>query len=273
MREDIGSGDVTTDAVVAPDAFATGTLISRARGVVAGLPVAALCFRRLDSRVSFEPAVEDGARVKANQVLAKLAGPAAPLLHAERTALNFVQRLSGIATLTAKFVDAVGGQRAKILDTRKTTPCMRALEKYAVRLGGGCNHRLGLYDAILIKDNHLMFRGGGGEGAIRAAVSAARGRAGHLQKIEVEVETLEQVREAIEAGPDAILLDNMAPAVLAEAVRIVRESGTPIALEASGNVNLRNIAKIAASGVDAISIGALTHSAPALDIALELRPA
>jgi nicotinate-nucleotide pyrophosphorylase (carboxylating) len=260
---------------------AEGEIVSKGKGIVAGLPVAALCFRRLDSRVGFEQQIEDGERVSKNLVLARLHGPAASILKAERVALNFLQRLSGIASLTGRFVDAVKDCPVKILDTRKTTPGLRMLEKYAVDVAGGSNHRFGLNDGILIKDNHLMFWRGGasapsdsgrtGKGAITEAVAAARASAGHLMKIEVETETLAQVREAVRAGADAILLDNMTIEILAEAVAIVRRSKKKIFLEASGNVSLRTIRGIAATGVDGISIGALTHSPPALDISLDLR--
>jgi nicotinate-nucleotide pyrophosphorylase (carboxylating) len=282
LSEDLGSGDVTTEFVVRPEATAEGEIVSKAKGIVAGIPVAGLCFRRLDSRVGFEQLVEDGARVSRGQVLACVSGPAASILQAERVALNFIQRLSGIATLTAKFVEAVEGHPVKVLDTRKTTPGLRMLEKYAVRMGGGSNHRTGLYDGILIKDNHLQFQIPDEEqtvhaepwvGAIAAAVSAARSAAGHLQRVEVEAETLDQVNEAIRAGADAILLDNMDIETLREAVDMARRSKKGVILEASGNVTLRNVAKIADTGVDAISIGALTHSSPALDISLRLWPA
>ncbi len=268
LDEDLGTGDVTTDSVVPRGAQAQAEIVSRAKGVVAGLPVAGLCFRRLDARVGFEPVVEDGARVSKNSVLARLSGPAASILKAERVALNFLQRLSGIATLTARFVHAAGDRPIKILDTRKTTPGLRILEKYAVRLGGGSNHRFGLYDAVLIKDNHLKFMGT--RDAVAEAVASARAAAGHLQGIEVEAETLDQVKEAVRAGADAVLLDNMDVETLAKAVKIVRRSKKKIFIEASGNVSLRNIEKIAATGVDAVSIGALTHSAPALDISLDI---
>ncbi len=278
LSEDLGPGDITTDAVVAPDAAAEGEIIAKRKGVVAGLPVAGLCFRRLDSRVGFEQEVEDGARVSKNRVLARVTGPAASILKTERVALNFLQRLSGVATLTARFVDAVADHPVKILDTRKTTPGLRIIEKYAVRAGGGENHRFGLSDGILIKDNHLKFQPGGivgkkGANAVAEAIAAAREAAGHLQKIEIEADTLEQVRQAVRGGADAILLDNMDAETLAEAVRLVRRSKKKIFLEASGNVSLRSVGRIAATGVDGISIGALTHSAPALDISLELRPA
>jgi nicotinate-nucleotide pyrophosphorylase (carboxylating) len=272
LNEDLGTGDITTDFLVPSDLPARGEIVSKAKGVVAGLAVAGLCFNRLDSRIDFEQAVEDGARVSRNRVLARLSGPASSMLKAERVALNFLQRLSGIATLTARFVDAVGDLPVKILDTRKTTPGLRILEKYAVRTGGGSNHRFGLSDGILIKDNHLRFMGAEGRVAIAGAVAAARAAAGHLHKIEIEAETLEQAQQAIRAGADAILLDNMDVETLKKAVAFARRSKKKILLEASGNVSLRNVAKIAAAGVDAISIGALTHSAPALDISLQLWP-
>jgi nicotinate-nucleotide pyrophosphorylase (carboxylating) len=278
LNEDLGPGDITTESVVPPDAVAEGEIISCAKGIVAGLPVAGLCFRRLDSRIAFEQEVEDGGRVSKNRVLARVLGPAASILKAERVALNFLQRLSGIATHTSRFVEAVADYPVKILDTRKTTPGLRILEKYAVRAGGGTNHRFGLSDGVLIKDNHLKFQtaataaSGKKIGAVAAAVEAARSMAGHLQLIEVEAETIEQVKQAVRADAGAILLDNMDTDTLKEAVDLVRRSRKKIFLEASGNVSLRTVGKIASTGVDAISIGALTHSAPALDISLELRP-
>ncbi len=277
LNEDLGVGDLTTDLVVPAGAAAEGEIVARAAGVIAGIPVAGLCFRRLDSRVSFEPAVEDGARVRRSQVLARMSGPAGSILKAERVALNFIQRLSGIATLTSMFVDAVKAYPVRILDTRKTTPGLRILEKYAVRAGGGFNHRMGLYDGVLIKDNHLKFqipeKTKSSEGAVTAAVTVARRGAKHLHKIEVEAETLEEVREAVAAGADAILLDNMDVKTLVKAVATVRRSKKAIVLEASGNVSIKNVREIASTGVDAISVGALTHSAPVLDVALELHPA
>ena len=280
LAEDLGPGDITTDSVVAPDAVAEGEIRAKSKGVVAGLPVAALCFRRLDSRITFEQDVEDGARVSKNRILARVSGPAVSILKAERVALNFLQRLSGVATLTAKFADAVEGRPVKILDTRKTTPGLRILEKYAVRAGGGANHRFGLSDGVLIKDNHLTFQQGGAAaagreytGAVSEAIAAARAAAGHLQKIEIEADTLEQARQAARAGADAILLDNMDLETLTRAVKAVRRLNKNIFLEASGAVSLRTVGKIAATGVDGVSIGALTHSAPALDISLDLRPA
>ena len=274
LDEDLGAGDLTTDSVIPPDAQAAGEIISRSAGIPAGIPLAGLCFRRLDARITFEQQVDDGVRVKRNEVLARLSGPTQSILKAERVALNFIQRLSGIATLTGKYVDAVQEYPVKILDTRKTTPGMRILEKYAVRAGGGFNHRLGLSDGILIKDNHLIFQqlssGEKPPEAVKKAVLLAKQKAGHLRKIEAEVDTLEQVEQALEAGADEILLDNMDIDTLARAVELSRRSGRSVALEASGNVSLRNIKKIAATGVDFISVGALTHSASALDISLEL---
>ena len=276
LIEDIGTGDVTTSSVVPSSAMGRGEIVAKAAGIVAGLPVAGMCFTRLDSNVIYEAAA-DGTSVSPGQVLATLSGPAAPILRAERVALNFIQRLSGIATLTARYVEAVADYPVKILDTRKTTPGLRTMEKYAVRMGGGFNHRIGLYDGILIKDNHLMFQDAGeakqSRGNVKAAVLAAKRSASHLQKVEVEADTLEQVKEAVGAGADAILLDNMDVETLARAVKSVRNSGRQIVLEASGNVSLSNVAGIAATGVDAISVGALTHSAPSLDISLELQPA
>ncbi len=273
LMEDIGAGDITTDAVISPDIPASGEIISRSAGVAAGIPIAGFCFRRLDSRVTYEQEIDDGAPVHRNQVLARLSGPAQPILKAERVALNFLQRLSGIATLTARYVAAVKEYPVRILDTRKTTPGLRILEKYAVRAGGGFNHRLGLSDGILIKDNHLLFQAAPENAdAIERAVSLARRTAGHMRQIEVETDSLEQVEQAVRAGADAILLDNMDGETLVRAVEIARSSGRRIILEASGNVSLRNVKQIAATGVDVISIGALTHSAPALDISLELHP-
>lgn len=274
LTEDLGAGDITTDSVVPPDAVAAGEIVCRSAGVAAGIPIAGFCFRRLDARITFEQDVPDGSKVGRNRVLAKLSGPAQPILKAERVALNFIQRLSGIATLTARYVAAVKEYPVKIVDTRKTTPGMRMLEKYAIRAGGGRNHRLGLSDGILIKDNHLLFQSAPGQktlSPVESAVLLAKRNAGHLQKVEVEAETLEQVKQAVKAGVDAILLDNMDVETLAEAVRVARASDRRIVLEASGNVSLKNIRKIAAVGVDVISIGALTHSAPALDVSLELR--
>jgi nicotinate-nucleotide pyrophosphorylase (carboxylating) len=263
LLEDLGDGgDVTTDAIVDPKLRARARIVARREGVVAGVPFAAMAFRLLDDRVESRAAVAEGARVEANAVVAEIAGPARAILTGERTALNLLGRLSGIATATRRLVDLIAGTHAKISDTRKTTPGLRALERYAVRCGGGSNHRFGLYDAVLIKDNHIALAG-----SVRAAIERARTHAGDAMKIEVEVDTLAQLREALEAPIDAVLLDNMTPAQLAEAVRIV--NGRAIT-EASGGVTESNVAEIARTGVDVISVGALTHSAPALDLSLEM---
>ncbi len=262
LAEDVGPGDVTTLATIPEGARCTAELNSRVDGVVAGLPVAIETFRQLDPGVHIEEHKRDGDRISAEDRLLTLRGKARAVLTAERVALNFTQRMSGTATATARFVQAVKGTRAKIIDTRKTTPGLRQLEKYAVRAGGGQNHRFGLFDGILIKDNHIAACPDG----VGGAVVAARRGAPHSLRVEVETETLDQVREALEAGADAILLDNMSPAMLREAVRLI--DGRAVS-EASGGVTLENVRAVAESGVDLISIGALTHSAPALDLGLD----
>ena len=264
LAEDIGGGDVTTRATVASDRRARGTLLAKASGVVSGLDVAAAVFHRVDPSVAFTPLVDDGERVDARRPIATVEGAARSLLVGERTALNILQRLSGVATLTAAFVEAVVGTSARIVDTRKTTPGMRALEKAAVRHGGGHNHRFGLADGVLIKDNHLAAIGG--PNRVARAVRLARAAAPHTLRIEVEVTTLAELDEALGAGADVVLLDNMDMADLAEAVR--RTAGRAL-LEASGGVTLDSVRAIAETGVDLISVGALTHSAPALDISLD----
>lgn len=264
LDEDLTGGDVTTLATVPADAFAKGVLLVKQPGVISGLRAARDVFARVDSRIAFTPLVEGGARVSAGTVIARVEGPARGLLSGERVALNLLQRLSGIATLTAAFVDAVSGTKAKIIDTRKTTPGLRALEKQAVRDGGGHNHRFGLGDGVLIKDNHLAAIGG--PDRVTRAVQAARAYAPHTLKIEVEVTTLAETEEAIAAGADVILLDNMSAAEMAAAVKAV--AGRAL-LEASGGVRLETLRAIAETGVDLISVGALTHSAPSLDISLD----
>ena len=262
LEEDLGrAGDLTTEAVVPPDAVAGGMLVARQSGVLAGLEVAAAAFRRYDPAVTVEAAVPDGSRVEAGAVLARVRGPARSLLTAERTALNLLGRLSGIATLTASVVAAVAGTRAAVVCTRKTTPGLRALEKYAVRAGGGANHRFGLDDAVLVKDNHLAIAG-----SVTEAVRRVRARVGHLVKIEVEVDTLDQLDEVLALGVDAVLLDNMSPEILRQAV--ARVDGRAIT-EASGRVTEDTAPAIAASGVDLISVGWITHSAPTLDVGLD----
>ena len=263
LREDVGPGDVTTRAVIPPDVRGKGAILVKAHGVICGLQVAAEVFRAVDERISFRPRVREGEPVQPGDVVAEVEGPLRGILTAERTALNFLARLSGIATLTARFVDAVAPYRAVILDTRKTTPGWRVLEKYAVRCGGGRNHRMGLYDMVLIKDNHIAACG-----SISEAVRRVRA-AGVGVPVEVEVKNLDELREALKLGVDRILLDNFSVEDIAEAVKIA-EGRVP--LEASGGVTLDNVAAIAATGVDYISVGALTHSAPALDLSLELSP-
>lgn len=261
LREDIGSGDVTTEATIPSGARGRGEIIAKARGIVCGLPVAAAAFRAVDEEISLIPRVRDGEPVQPGDVVAEVEGPLRGILAAERTALNFLSRLSGIATLTARFVEAVAPYRAVILDTRKTTPGWRVLEKYAVRCGGGRNHRMGLYDMVLIKDNHVKACG-----SIAEAVRRVRA-AGVTVPIEVEVQSLAELKETLELGVDRVLLDNFSVEEIAEAVRI---TAGRVPLEASGGVTLENAAVIAATGVDYISVGALTHSAPALDLSLEL---
>lgn len=262
LREDIGTGDVTTLSTVPPEARARGRMVAKAAGVVAGLPVVEEVYRQISPQVVVRPLAAEGARVQPGDALCEIEGPAQAILIGERVALNFLQRLSGIATRTARFVELVAGTGARIVDTRKTTPGLRLLEKYAVRVGGGHNHRMGLYDAVMIKDNHIIAAGG-----ITAAVRRAREAAPHTMTVTVECETLAQVDEALEAGADALLLDNMDNATRAEAVR--RAKGRALT-EASGGITEGTAREIAKTGVDILSIGALTHSAPALDISLDL---
>ncbi len=259
IDEDLGAGDVTTDSIVPSGARLKGKIISKESGVVAGLSVAQVAFQWLDGEATFIPLVKEGERVGANQTLADIAGRARALLSAERSALNFLARMSGIATLTSKFVDQVRGTRARILDTRKTAPNLRACDKMAVRLGGGENHRHGLYDMILIKDNHIDFAG-----SLAEAVGRARVANSGLE-IEVEVRTLAEVAQALDLGVRHLLLDNMSLDDLSLAVKLNQGRAE---LEASGNVTLANVRKIAETGVDYISVGALTHSTRALDVSL-----
>jgi nicotinate-nucleotide pyrophosphorylase (carboxylating) len=262
LAEDVGSGDVTSEGVVGEDATAHAVLLVKRPGVVCGLDVAAAVFRAVDPAIRFEPVAADGDRIDdVPAEVAQVEGPARALLTGERTALNLLGRLSGISTLTRRYVDAVGGTGAEILDTRKTTPRLRGLEKHAVRCGGGRNHRFGLDDGILIKDNHLRLAGG-----VRAAVERIRATGTELA-VEVEAETLDDVREAVEAGADIVLLDNMPPRELREAVALVDGRAR---LEASGGVTLETVRRIAETGVDYVSVGALTHSAPALDVSMEV---
>jgi nicotinate-nucleotide pyrophosphorylase (carboxylating) len=265
LQEDIGSGDVTSLATVPDSAEASAVMRAREALVVSGLPLAEEAFRQLSSHVVLERDAQDGSRVGRGAVLLQIKGPARALLSAERVALNFVQRLSGIATLTAQFVDAVQGTSAQILDTRKTTPGWRRFEKYAVTCGGGRNHRMGLYDMVLIKDNHLAALRGEPDGPINAAIKRARRAYPHL-KVEIEADTLEQVDAALAAGADLVLLDNMDPTQLRLAVQKCKDRAKT---EASGGVNLAGVRAIAETGVDFISVGALTHSARAVDVGLD----
>ncbi len=262
LAEDIGPGDITTAATVAPDAECRAEIVAKAEGVIAGLGVARLVFGMLDPQIEFHEVAADGGRVSEGMTVARLSGNTRALLAAERTALNFLQRMSGIASLTAEYVEAAEGTDARVIDTRKTAPGLRLLDKYAVRMGGGRNHRIGLFDGILIKDNHLRAAGGVGE-----AVRRARKAAHHLVKIEVEVQTLEEVEEAVAAGADVILLDNMDLDDVRRAVDLI--SGR-CEIEVSGGVTLETVRALAECGVDYISAGSLTHSAPALDLSLEI---
>ena len=262
LAEDLGAaGDITTEAIVPADAAGKAAIVARQAGVVAGLDLAEAAFKTLDPEASFTRIVEDGGSVAAGGKIATVAGKARAILTGERTALNFVGRLSGIATLTASYVKAVEGTGARIACTRKTTPGLRALEKYAVRAGGGINHRFGLYDAVLVKDNHIEAAGGIGK-----ALARLKARAGHTVRVEVEVETLAQLAEALEFPIDAVLLDNMDLATLREAVKLVAGR---VVTEASGGVTLDNVRDIASTGVEVISAGALTHSPRNLDSSLE----
>jgi nicotinate-nucleotide pyrophosphorylase (carboxylating) len=261
LAEDIGGGDVTTLALVPEDSFVTAVMVARESLVMAGVDLALAAFQQVDERVEFGIEVLDGQNGVLGQALLRVQGPTRALLTAERTALNFLQRLSGVATLTAQFVGQVAGTRAQILDTRKTTPGWRALEKYAVACGSGTNHRMGLYDQVLIKDNHLVAL----DGEIAAAVARAREASPEL-KIEVEANTVEQARAAADAGADIVLLDNMNCDELREAIEQIDGRAKT---EASGDVTLETVRGIAETGVDFISVGALTHSAPAVDIAFD----
>lgn len=277
LAEDLGQvGDITSAATIPSQARGAARLVARSPGVIAGLPVATRLAVEFELHDGWQPLLADGDRLEPGAVVARLAGPMRSLLAFERTTLNFLQRLSGIATLTARFVAATAGTRAAILDTRKTTPGWRAIEKYAVRCGGGRNHRFGLYDAVLIKDNHLAWLaasgGPDGEDPIAAAVAAARANVPAGTVVEVEVDTLEQLDAALRSGPDIILVDNLGPEGMAEAVRRRDAANPKIQLEASGGITLTTVAAIAATGVDRISVGALTHSAPALDLAMDYDP-
>ncbi len=271
LKEDLADrGDLTTSAVIPAAAIGSVSIVVRKPGVVSGLPIVLLVFAEVDPEVRVELHAADGDSAQRGTVVAVLTGRTRSLLIGERTALNFLTHLSGVASLTRRFVDLCQGTRAKILDTRKTLPGWRALQKYAVRCGGGVNHRFGLYDGVLIKDNHLAaWAGLENRPTLREAVSRARAVSPKDVTIVVEVDSLEQLREVLEAKPDIVLLDNMTPATMTEAVAIRDRTAPGVQLEASGSVTLETVAVIAATGVDRISIGALTHSAPALDLAFD----
>jgi len=262
FSEDLGrAGDITTNAIIAKGATAKTSIVAREAGIIAGLEVARFAFATANAEISFTSHCEDGAPVGSSAVIAEIFGPAAGILIAERTALNFLGHLSGIATLTHRFVQSIEHTKARICCTRKTTPGLRALEKFAVRAGGGINHRFGLDDAVLIKDNHIAAAGG-----IKPALRAAKSSTGHMVKIEIEVDTLEQLGQVLDEGVDAVLLDNMAPDMLRRAVDMI--AGRALS-EASGGVDLDSVKAIAEAGVDLISVGAITHSAPSLDFGLD----
>ncbi len=263
VKEDMNNGDITTEALIAEDLTSNSELIAKEDGIVAGLTVMQRVFLRLDREIDFEFLVQEGDRVNPGEVIARISGRTKTILQGERTALNILQRMSGVATETAKYVEALKGLKVRLVDTRKTTPGLRALEKYAVKIAGGYNHRFNLSEAVLIKDNHIQACGG-----IKAALKNTREKVPHTMKIEIEVETLEQLEEALNYEADIVLLDNMGTDKMKEAVLI--NKGRAL-LEASGNIGLHNLRKIAETGVDIISVGAITHSVKALDISLRIK--
>lgn len=260
LREDIGSGDITTNLLFPCDAECKAIILAKEEGLVAGLPIAEMIFRKLDKDIVWSEEKKDGDKVEPNQVLAEISGSQKAVLTGERVALNFLQRLSGIATLTSRFVKAIHGLPVKILDTRKTAPGLRILDKYAVRVGGGFNHRFGLYDEVLVKDNHIKLAGG-----ITRTINILRERAVTQKRIEVEASTISEVEEALNVGADVILLDNMSPKMIIYAVGLIKGKAL---IEVSGRVTLENVREIAETGVDFISVGSVTHSSRALDIGL-----
>lgn len=268
LSEDLSSvGDLTCQSLIRPDQHAVVQVVARKEGILAGSPIGRMVFASLDRSVKWDAVLADGDKVGPGSVVANVSGPLASLLIGERTMLNFMTHLSGIATITRRFVDAVAGSNAKILDTRKTLPGWRLLEKYAVRCGGGTNHRMGLYDGVLIKDNHLAAWTESSN--IADAVRTARRKVPPSISIEVEVDTLMQLEDALQGTPDIVLLDNMSPRMLRDAVAMRNQSAPKVQLEASGGVTLETVSEIAHTGVERISVGALTHSAPALDLALD----
>lgn len=263
LKEDVNTGDLTTDLLIAADTKTTAIMIAKADGIIAGLPLAEQIFKKLDPDVTFITEVKDGEKVLKGELICTIHGAYRALLTGERLALNFLQRMSGIATETSKYVEAVKDYKTEILDTRKTVPGLRLLDKYAVKAGGGTNHRIGLYDMVMIKDNHISVAGG-----IANAVKAIRPNVSADIKIEVETTTMEEVQEALDAGADIIMLDNMDNATMTKAVELINGKAK---VEASGNMNLQRVREVAATGVDYISIGALTHSVMALDISQKIK--
>jgi nicotinate-nucleotide pyrophosphorylase (carboxylating) len=264
LKEDIGSGDITSSSLIPENHISRAVLIAKSSFVLAGVPFAERVFKLVNGGIQFNALKKEGSRIKAGAVIAKIKGDTKSLLTAERTALNMLQRLSGIATLTDRYVKSVKGHRVKIADTRKTAPGLRFFDKYAVRIGGGTNHRYGLFDGVLIKDNHIAVAGGAGK-----AVKLARLKTHHLLKIEVEVKNLSEVKEALSAGADVIMLDNMTVREIKKAVDIIRGKKPDLIIEASGNINLDNAGEIAGTGVDLISVGYITHSVRAADISMK----
>jgi nicotinate-nucleotide pyrophosphorylase (carboxylating) len=265
LREDVGSGDITTQTTIPAGHQSKGIIHAKENGVICGIPVAELVFQVVDPSLSFTAFVKEGQTVAKGTVLAEIEGSTHAILTGERLALNLMQRLSGVATRTSSFMQVLEGLPTRLVDTRKTTPGHRMLEKYAVRVGGGSNHRFGLYDAVMIKDNHIK-----GAGGIRQAVGRARANIPHTMSIEVETESLEQVEEALEAGADIIMLDNMSTDMMREAVKRIKAKAPHVTTEASGNVSLETVRDMALTGVDVISVGRLTYSFSSLDISLDL---
>ncbi|HWC76674.1 MAG TPA: carboxylating nicotinate-nucleotide diphosphorylase [Blastocatellia bacterium] len=265
LKEDLGRGDVTTQAVVKGGIRARGRFLAKQDFILCGLEIAEAVFSTLDASIQLESRVYDGDSISTGTEFARIEGPATVLLSGERTALNLLQRLSGVATLTKRYVESIAGTGARIVDTRKTTPGLRLLEKYAVSVGGGHNHRFGLDDGVLIKDNHIALGGG-----VKRTVELARRSVHHLMKIEVEVSTRSQLREALAAGADVIMLDNLSPEEVKQCVAIIRSESKDTLIEASGGVSLETVRELAECGVDMISVGAITHSAPSVDISLKM---
>ena len=262
FREDIGSGDITSNSIIPGELIAQASMKAKSSGIIAGLSVAEYVFRLLDPSVVWQPLIKDGDQVNDGEIIVRIKGSYRSLLTGERTALNFLQRISGIATATSKYVEVLKGTHTQILDTRKTVPGFRILDKYGVKMGGGTNHRIGLYDMVLIKDNHIKIAGG-----IKNAVIQVRKNIKEGIKIEVETTDLQEVRQALEMGVDMIMLDNMTNKMMAEAVTIIKGNAK---IEASGNMTLERVKEVAATGVDFISIGALTHSVKAMDISMNI---